>query len=183
MEVLIKSPKITRGKGIRSVRGETNQKGSINDRDAAYNKLFDHYLSDQQPNKTLVRKLKKHDYFANLLRNKKELQHMKMELLSKVLLFFDSKDDDNLFGNNLKAEILTYLHIPTSKKTKSLKKKVNNIDDNNIDDNKEILDFFRYARFIQILIDNNKINNEKDQEKIWDKSGNMEMIHPHSAEY
>lgn len=184
MEVLIKSPKITRGKGIRSVKEETNQKESINDRDAAYTKLFDHYLSDQQPDKTLVRKLRQHDYFAELLRNKKELQHMNMNLLSKVLLFLDSKDDDNLFGENAKSEILNYLNNTTIKQNKNLGKKVNSIDDNNIMENKEVLDFFRYTTFIKILMDNNKINNkENNEEKNGNKTENIEIIHPHSVEY
>ena len=178
MEVLIKSPKVTRGKGIRSVKETPSQ--SINDRDIAYTKLFDYYLSNQQQDKTLIRKLRKHDYFSDLLRNKKELQNMNMNLLSKVLLFLDSKDDDDLFGENAESEILTYLNNLTSKQNKILSKKVNNIDDNNVMEKKEVLDFFRYTAFIKILMDNNKFNEE---EEILDKTGKMEMIHPHSAEY
>ena len=181
MEVLIKSPKITRGKGIRSVSEENNQKGFINDRDIAYTKLFDYYLSDQRQDKILIRKLKRHDYFSYILRNKKELQHMKMDLLSKVLLFLDSKDDDNLFGKNAKSEILTYLNNSTGKQNKNLAKKVNNIDDDNFMENKEVLDFFRYVGFIKILMDTNKNNNE-DEEQELTKNYKLEMIHPHTIE-
>lgn len=177
MESLIKSPKITRGKGIRSVKEEVNQKGYVNDRNVAYTKLFDYYLSEQQPNKTLIRKLTKHDYFADLLRNKRELQNMNINLLSKVLLFLDSKDD-NLFNRDARSEILSYLNDSTKQV-----KKVNIIDDINITENKEVLDFFRYIGYVKILMDNNKFKNyEKEEEKIWNKISKLEMIHPHTEE-
>jgi len=177
MDILIKSPKITRGKGLRSVKEEVNRKESINDRSAAYTKLFDHYLSEQQQNKILVRKLVNHDYFSNLLRNKKELQYMNMNLLVKVLLFLDSKDDD-LFSKDPKSEILNYLNNSTIKQNKSLIRQINIIDDN-----KEVLDFFRYIRFIKILMDNKINKEEKEETRIWNKARNMEMIHPHSDEH
>jgi len=183
MNRLIKSPKITRGKGLRSVKDsvknvandEINRKDYINDRNVSYTKLFDYYLSDQQQNKVLTRKLENHDYFSTLLKDKKELQHMNMNLLAKVLLYLDSKDD-TLFDKNPKSEIANFLTNSTIKQAKTSAKNTNNIDD------KEILDFFRYIRFIKILMDNNKLNNEND-EKILTKIKNMEMIHPHSLEY
>lgn len=180
MDKLIKSPKITRGKGIRSVKIESVQKDSISDRNAAYTKLFDHYLSEQQQNKILIRKLTKHDYFSDVLRNKKELQNMSMKLLAKVLLFLDSKDDDYLFVRDAKLEIINYLNNPTIKQNKKLVKKVSVIDDDNIIENKEVLDFFRYVKFMKILMDNyNKFNNvdhEDHEEKPWIKN-QKPMIH------
>lgn len=181
MDKLIKSPKITRGKGIRSVKIENIQKDSISDRNAAYTKLFDHYLSEQQQNKTLIRKLTKHEYFSDLLRNKKELQNMDIKLLAKVLLFLDSKeDDDYLFVSDAKSEIINYLNNPLIKQNKKLVKKVTVIDDNNYVENKEVLDFFRYVKFMKILMDNyDKLENESHEEKQWVRARNLEMIHPH----
>lgn len=180
MDILIKSPKITRGKGLRSVKEEVNKKESVNDRSAAYTKLFDHYLSEQQQNKILIRKLTNHDYLANLLRNKRELQYMTMSLLANVLLFLDSKDDA-LFNRDPKSEILNFLKNSTIKQNKILIKQINAVDDN-----KEVLDFFRYIRFIKTLMDSNKTKINKDEEettRIWNKARNMVMIHPHSDEY
>lgn len=177
MDILIKSPKITRGKGLRSVKEEVNKKEFINDRNAAYTKLFDYYLSEQHQNKILIRKLTNHDYFSNLLRNKKELQYMNMNLLAKVLLFLDSKDDD-LFTINPKLEILNYLNKTILKQNKSSIKQINIIDDN-----KEVLDFFRYIRFVKILMDNIKNNKGEEETRIWSKARNMEMINPHSEDY
>jgi hypothetical protein len=176
METLIKSPKITRGKGIRSVKEE--DKEYVNDRNVAYTKLFDHYLSEQRPDKTLIRKLTKHDYFADLLRNKRELQNMQMELLSEVLLFLDSRDDD-LFDKDPKAEILNYLNNSTTKQVK----KINILDDITIVENKKVLDFFRYIGYVKLLMDNNKFKNyEKEEEKLWNKTSKLEMINPHKDE-
>lgn len=175
MDILIKSPKITRGKGLRSVK-EVDVKETINDRNAAHTKLFDGYLSDQQQNKILIRKLVNHEYFSNLLRNKKELQVMSTLLLAKVLLFLDSKDD-NLFSKDPKSEILSYLNNSPIKQSKVVVKRIG------VDDNKEILDFFRYIRFMKILMDNNKTNKEAEEIRIWNKARNMEMIHPHSDEF
>lgn len=184
MELLIKSPKITRGKGIRSVRDEDVEKGRINETDAAYTKLFDYYLSDQQSNKIPVRKLINHDYFAHLLRNRKELQHMKMHLLSKVLLFLDSKDD-NIFSANAKLEILDSLNDFSIKQTK--KTSTSNTDDTKENkehrQNKEILDFFRYTRFVKELMDGQKLKTEDEDEegvRLWIKQEKLPTIHPHT---
>ena len=178
MDVLIKSPKITRGKGLRSVKDEVNKREGVNDRSTAYTKLFDHYLSEQQHNKIPVRKLANHEYFADLLTNKRELQNMDINLLASVLLFLDSKND-NLFNRDPRAETLDHLNNSTTKQNKSLTKQTSVMDDN-----KRVLDFFRYIRYVKILMDN-KINEGEGREeetRMWNKARNMEMIHPHSDE-
>lgn len=177
MNRLIKSPKITRGKGLRAVKEDEINIQINNDRNSAYTKLFDYYLSDQQQDKTLIRKLENHDYFASLLKDKKELQYMNMNLLAKVLLFLDSKED-TLFNKNPKSEILNYLNISMVKQNKNSLKTPNPIDNN-----KEVLDFFRYIRFVKTLMDNNKIENGEKKERLLNKAQNKEMIHPYLFEY
>jgi hypothetical protein len=183
MDLLIKSPKITRGKGIRSVK-DTVEKDRINEVDAAYNKLFNHYLSNQQQDKSLVRKLVNHDYFEHLLRNKKELQYMNMELLSKVLLFLDSKDD--ISSRNTKQEILDGLNDFSTKQTKKVDDSKETKEYKEYKQNKEILDFFRYVRFVEELINEQdlKVENEDEEEvRAWFKQKKLPMIHPHTNDF
>ena len=183
MDILIKSPKITRGKGIRSVKDEPLVKKFASDRDAAHNKLFENYLSEKKGDKSnykIIRKLINYDYFYDLLLNKRELQYMNMELLSRVLLFSDNKlGQKKLFGSDPKSEILNYLNNSRFQQNK------NDKNDKILLQNKLVIDFFRYVGFVQTLINKNIEIEENPQIEISAYSINrrVEMINPSIDEY
>jgi hypothetical protein len=164
MNVLIRSPKTVRGKGLRSVNEEIEGEETTLDRNSAHSKLFRSYLSEHRQNREPISKLRNPDKFTEILRDKKELQTMNLILLAKVLLFLDS-------GGTTSEEISEYLNYPIikqSKNTEKSKKTKTEID-------REKLDFIRYMSFVMELL-----NKTQDIEDI---SENNKMIQPESFGY
>lgn len=99
----------------------------------------------------------KHQYYMKLLINTHKLHDMSMMILSQVLLYLNSVDD-NVSPDNFEKQIEPYINALIGKNFNDRDNKlldISNVSSKNYDiiRLRTYLEFYRYTRFMQLLID------------------------------